>query len=119
EEAGRGEEHVVQIEYIGEGTPEEDAGGAPPREAETPAADAPRPAPAVARTAPPPVPQPLPEPAPAEPQPAEEPRVAPVAEQPLQVTETPAPDGDFVLPAAVRPAGGPVRVPGRPPGERA
>lgn len=113
EEAGRGEEHVVQVEYIGEGTPEEDAGGAPPREAETPAADAPRPAPAVARTALPPVPQPLPEPAQAEPQPAEEPRVAPVAEQPLQVTETPEPDGDFVLPPAVRPVEVQVRVPDR------
>src|SRR5690606_26510123 len=110
EEPGRRGDRVVQAEDSGGARPEGDAGGAAPREAETPAADAARPPPAVARNAPPPVPQPLRGPAEAGPQPAEEPRVAPVAEQPLQVTETPEPDGDFVLPPAVRPVEVQVRV---------
>lgn len=99
EEARRGED-VIQVEFIGEGTPEEQGGGPPQGETATPDA---------ASTAAPPAPQPpeaaqqppspsVPEPAIAsEPQPQPQPPAPPVA-QPLQVTETPAPDTVFVLP---------------------
>ncbi|TDK23719.1 hypothetical protein E2F46_10275 [Luteimonas aestuarii] len=95
DEAGRGEESVIQVEYIGTGTPDDDAGGAPEDlapEVETAASPAPS-APVQAAATPPSVP----EPAQAPPQP--EPAVAqPPTEQPLQVTETTAPDIDFVVP---------------------
>ncbi len=98
-------EDVIQIEYIGEGTPEETGGGAP--EAET-VVEAPEPpaeaAPAAAAptaAAPTPTPtEPAPQP-PAEPQP--QPPVETPAPQPLQVTETPTPDSDFVLPPTTPP----------------
>lgn len=94
--AERRGDQVVQVEFIGEGTPEDTGGGAPANEAD-PAqqpADAPRPAQAAllsAAAAAAPVPSsdatPPPEPAP---------EVAVV--QPLQVTQTPVPDSRFVLP---------------------
>jgi hypothetical protein len=99
EEARRGED-VIQVEFVGEGTPEEQGGGPPQGETATPDA---------ASTAAPPAPQPpeaaqqppspsVPEPAIAsEPEPQPQPPAPPVA-QPLQVTETPAPDTVFVLP---------------------
>lgn len=99
EEARRGQD-VVQVEFIGQGTPEEQGGGPP--QGETPTPDA-------ASAAAPPVPQPaeaaqqppspsVPEPAVAsEETPQPQPPAPPVA-QPLRVTETPAPDTAFVLP---------------------
>ena len=94
--APQGEE-VVQVEYIGTGTPEDSGGGPPGGEPEQPAAAAsaaasPSPAsasasPATAAVATPPSPATLPPPQP-------EP---PAAAQPLQVTEVPVPDATFVL----------------------
>jgi hypothetical protein len=93
--APQGDE-VVQVEYIGTGTPE-DAGGAPPGgEPEQPeaASAASSPAPAAASAAPPTAAaQAAPAAAtqqPVEPQP-------PVPAQPLQVTQVPVPDTPFVL----------------------
>lgn len=108
---------VVQVEFIGRGTPEEEGGGAPggeeprPEQAEPAAAASSQPA----QTQP--VPQP-PEPAPAEPVPAEPapvvneppepapaaapevapPQPSPPATQPVQVTEVAVPDTTYVLP---------------------
>ncbi|MGI8560101.1 MAG: hypothetical protein ACR2J7_01400 [Luteimonas sp.] len=97
EEAPRGED-VVQVEFIGEGTPQDEGGG--PAEGETPqqqAASAPAtPTPPSSEPVPP-VPE-LPPPSVAtreEPQPQPP---APPAAQPLQVTETSVPDTRFVLP---------------------
>jgi hypothetical protein len=102
EPASAGED-VVQVEYIGEGTPE-DTGGGPPagemRVQETPepaasAAAAPRSPQARAQSAPSPPPaaaEVAVEPAPSPP------AQAPPVEQPLQVTETPEPDQAFTLP---------------------
>ena len=109
-------EDVVQVEFIGEGTPEEQGGGEPtgprpdPQPART-ATRAPAPAPAPARPSPPapaePVVQPEPQPQPptpvavAEPAP---PRELPTPPEPLpetsplQATEVPEPDIDFVVP---------------------
>src|SRR5690606_4770195 len=106
-------EDVVQVEFIGQGTPEEQGGGEPigPRpdqQTARPATSAPAPAPAPApaqAAAPAPVavaepapprelptpPEPLPEPEPPTPAPA-------VASQPLQATEVAEPDIDFVVP---------------------
>jgi hypothetical protein len=98
EEARRGE-HVVQVEFIGKGTPEEQGGGPPQGETATPdaasAAAPPAPQPPVA--AQPPSPS-VPEPAVASEQPPQPQPPAPPVAQPLQVTETPAPDTTFVLP---------------------
>ena len=98
EDPGRGEESVVQVEFIGKGTPEDDAGGAPPEVAET--IEAPASQPQAAQPSPPDVAAipPLPDPANAPPQPSP-PQPPQPAEQPLQVTETPVPDSDFVLSA--------------------
>jgi hypothetical protein len=97
EEAGRGEESAIQVEFIGEGTPDEDAGGAPPEVApEIEVAASPAPAastPSAAAAAAPPLPEPAQ--APPQPRPAEP---SPPADQPLQVTETTEPDSDFVVP---------------------
>ena len=103
---------VVQVEFIGRGTPEEEGGGAPggeepqPEQAEPAAAAAARPA----EPQPPQPPQPQPQPQPAEqvasePTPAAAPEVAtpqpaPPAVQPVQVTEVPVPDTPYVLPPA-------------------
>jgi hypothetical protein len=89
---------VVQVEFIGQGTPE-DAGGGEPSGAEQPQPTPEPPAPAAAQ----------PQPATAQPQveaqpPAEatpevaEPQPAPVAAQPIQVTEVAVPDTAFTLP---------------------
>lgn len=91
-----GEDSVVQVEFIGQGTPDIDAGGAPELLAEQSDAAAPRPgqpqaSSAAAESAA------LPEPAEATPQPESQPVEVP-AQQPLQVTETSEPDGDFRVP---------------------
>lgn len=88
---------VVQVEFIGEGTPEEQGGGPPEGDTPTPAEADSAPAPAASAA----VSETVPAPAP----PAESVDVPPVAPQagtptpqPLQVTETPVPDTRFVLP---------------------
>lgn len=114
-------EEVIQVEFIGEGTPRELGGGAPsgpapepaaaapaaaPRTAQVPAQRAPAPAPAratesapvppaVAVEAPEPVTEPVPIPPPVEAQPA--PEEAAPALQPLQVTEVAVPDTAFTV----------------------
>jgi hypothetical protein len=103
-------EDVVQVEFIGQGTPAEEGGGAPSVQVDKPALAAPPQAASVASPAPP-VPAPPAVPAtaqaaapavatqtPSEPQPAP-PNVPPA--QPLQVTQTPQPDSSFVLQAPV------------------
>lgn len=98
EEMRQGEEHVVQIEFIGEGTPEEEAGGAQLEEQPLPeVAGSPSPAAAAVAVQAPASPA-LPEPsvAPVETPAPEVP--PPQAEQPLQVTETTEPDSTFVVP---------------------
>ncbi len=114
-------EEVIQVEFIGVGTPQELGGGAPsgpapepaaaapsaaPRSAQAPAHPAPAPAPARAtESAPPPPavatrePEPAPEPVPAPPAAAPEPapEEAAPALQPLQVTEVAVPDTRFTV----------------------
>ena len=93
-------DNVVQAEFIGQGTPEDEGGGAPGGAEETQPAVT-EPAPAAAAQPQPVSAQPTPvEPIPpqvtpevAQPQPP-----APVAAQPLQVTEVPIPDTPFTLP---------------------
>lgn len=99
EDSRRGE-NVVQVEFIGEGTSEEQGGGPPQGETAMPdAASAPAPP---APQPPDPAQQPpspsVPEPAVATEQPPAPQPPAPPVSQPLQVTETPAPDTVFVLP---------------------
>ena len=105
-DAQRGE-HVIEVEFIGSGTPEEDGGGAPPEtatavtEAEPVEEPVPQPLPQPVAEPQPPESQPAPEAvAQAEPEPEPEPPVElpPPAEQPLVVTETPLPEGPFQLP---------------------
>lgn len=122
EDARDGEEHVLQVEYIGQGTPEDAGGGAPAAPVDTPAEPAPA-APAapsaaadVAAPAPEPVAaatQPPPE-APEDTMPVELPLPLPVRElvvevpqlaspsvealQDLQVTEVDVPDSRFEVP---------------------
>lgn len=104
----------VRIEFIGEGTPEEEGGG-PPAAQESPA-PAPAAAPAsVASSAAAQSRQPLSATASAEPEPSQPPAVPPLptrdipepsvpaSQQPLQVTETPVPTHEFVLPPPVPP----------------
>jgi len=91
-------EEVVQVEFIGQGTPQEQGGG-PPNATPTPPAPAARVAPPTranpaASTATPP-PQP---PAPTPPAPTPEASASRVAEQPLQVSEKPVPEAAFALP---------------------
>lgn len=93
-------DNVVQVEFIGKGTPEDEGGGAPagPQEAQPVAAN---PAPAAAAQPQPARAQPQPDtptPPAAMPEVAEPPPPAPVAAQPLQVTEVPTPDTTFTLP---------------------
>lgn len=105
--ARQGEENVVQVEFIGEGTPEETGGGAP--QSDTPV-EQPEPTPAArpdaaasataAATPPPPAPVEAPEEQ-ARPQPPAD--VVPPQPQPLAVTETPTPDTSFVLPPTTLP----------------
>lgn len=95
-------EDVVQVEFIGQGTPEDTGGGAPQAETVVELPDAS--AAAQPDAAPPPsaaaAPQPeaVPTPTPPSPQPP-----APPQPQPLQVTETPQPDSSFVLPPTTAP----------------
>jgi hypothetical protein len=92
-------EEIVQVEYIGEGTPKEQGGGAPsgPRpqpQAAAAASSAARPArPARQASAPNPAPA---QPSPATPQP--QPPAPAEASQPLQATEVAEPDVAFVVP---------------------
>jgi hypothetical protein len=95
-------EDVVQLEYIGQGTPEDTGGGTPQAETviELPEASAaarpdasPPPSAAAA-----PQPETTPEPTPPSPQ-----APAPPQPQPLQITETPEPDSPFVLPPTTAP----------------
>lgn len=99
-DAQRGE-HVIEVEFIGSGTPEEDGGGAPPEPvASGTAAEPPgEPASAAVPAPPPPEPRPVPEPV-AEAAPSPEPPAdtPPPAEQPLAVTEALLPDSPFQLP---------------------
>jgi hypothetical protein len=104
EPPARAGEEVVQVEFIGEGTPREEGGGAPAGAAATPAAAASaRPASAsaaVARAAPAASPAKA---APEQPAPqgeAPSPPAPPAAQQAqaVQVTESTAPDAEFTLP---------------------
>ena len=94
---------VVQVEFIGEGTPDETGGAAPRAELvvqpePTPSSPPDAAAPAASAAV-------VPPPAPAPGQPAAQPQetVPPPAPQPLAVTETPAPDTAFVLPPTTLP----------------
>ena len=121
EEARDGEEHVLQVEYIGEGTPAETGGGGPEAPLESPEAPSPSaaPAPLVAGVVPPvpdagpdtaqppaeampdAAPELLPPPLPERELAIEPPRIAPPsvpAPQELQVTEVDVPDSRFVVP---------------------
>jgi hypothetical protein len=103
EPASEGED-VIQVEYIGDGTPDEQGGGPPQGEATadvTPskAAAQQNPAPPADQqpAQPPQPPQTAPVAAVEPPMPVQ-PSPAPPVAQPLQVTETPAPDQVFTLP---------------------
>ena len=96
---------IVQVEYIGEGTPDEPGGGQPTGDTAEPAAT-PSAAPAAiadSTAAPAPAtpapPQPVATAPPSAPMPLREP--APPAAQPLEVTQVPLPDTQFVLPPPV------------------
>ncbi len=98
EEAERLGEDITQVEFIGEGTPQEEGGGAQQAELPEPAvaaSDQPS-APSAPAAAPRPPPPPPP-PAQAEVQPEQVQPPAPVAEQPLEVTEPVQPEPEFVL----------------------
>lgn len=114
EEAASAGEDVIQVEYIGEETPDEEGGGPPPGEEvaeQAPAAAASpqalaQPAPpqpqtqqrqAEARPTPPAIARPETAPPRLAPVPQPDVQVPPV-DQPLQVTETPEPDTLFVVP---------------------
>lgn len=114
EEAARVGETITQVEFIGEGTPEDEGGGTQQAEQPDPAvaaSEAPAAAAPAAATPEPPAPAPPPSTAEVEPVPEETP--PPVAEQPLAVTETPAPDTDFQLSPPVLDAP-PLRAPPTP-----
>ncbi|GGK06696.1 hypothetical protein [Luteimonas terricola] len=118
EDARDGEEHVLQVEYIGEGTPADTGGGAPEAPVESPDAPAPAAAPASTASVAPSVPAPeaaqvpvdappeaapdvLPPPLPERELTIELPELAPPsvpARQELQVTEVDIPDSRFVVP---------------------
>lgn len=125
-DARDGEEHVLQVEYIGEGTPVDAGGGAqdaptgqdaPPARATAPAVAATRPeprqVPAQPVVAPGAAPEAVPEPLAAAVPPSvqlrelvvEVPELAPAAvpfpDHVLQVTEVPVPDTTFVVPPPV------------------
>ena len=99
EEDQRLGETVTQIEFIGQGTPQEEGGGAQLAEQPEPAvaaSESPAPASAAPASAArvPPAPPP---PAQVEPQPAQDQVPAPVAQQPLEVSEPVQPEPEFVL----------------------
>src|SRR5690606_16082467 len=83
-DAQRGE-HVIEVEFIGSGTPEEDGGGAPPETATAVTEAEP-----VEEPVPQPLPQPVAEPQPPEPQPAPE-AVAQAEPEPEPPVERPPP----------------------------
>lgn len=109
--AGPQGDDIVQVEFIGEGTPQEQGGGPPtgditaPVEAASPPASAANetaavPAPTELAVTPAP-PQPVASAPPSEPTPSQapaQPEPAPAGAQPLQVTEVPTPDTSFSLP---------------------
>lgn len=110
EPASAGED-VIQVEYIGEGTPDEEGGGPPQGEMvvqETPPAAAsssappqqpqPQPQQASARPTPPGIARPEATPPPLAPDIPEPVVQVPPVDQPLQVTETPQPDSTFTAP---------------------
>lgn len=102
--AAQGEE-IVQVEYIGTGTPK-DQGGGPPAGENLPSDTAvSAPTGPIAHRAPAPAPQAKPSTA-TQPTPPSEPPAppspTPAGEQPLQVTEKPVPDTTFVLPPPIR-----------------
>jgi hypothetical protein len=92
-------EEIVQVQYIGEGTPDEAAGGPAATDTHQPEATSPTPAPATH-----PASQPRAaaaqsqSPAPALPSTPQPPAPAPEREQPLQVSSMATPDAVFVLP---------------------
>ncbi len=104
EQASAGED-VIQVEYIGDGTPDESGGGpsqgeAAAQETPAPAADAAAASTPDRATAQPSEPSPPPaatDVAAQPPQPSP-PAPAPPVEQPLQVTQTPEPDQVFTVP---------------------
>lgn len=116
EDAREGEEHVLQVEYIGEGTPADDGGGAAAAPLESPDVPAPAAAPAPAARVAPSVPGPVRPPVDAPPEASPDvlppplperelaidvPRLAPPsvpAPQELQVTEVDLADSRFVVP---------------------
>lgn len=123
EDAREGEEHVLQVEYVGEGTQEEGGSGATPSAVDEPgpqsgpAAAAPGPAVRAAVAAPPaeprpepppePVPEALPPPLPERPVVIDAPAIAPPAvtvPQVLQVTEVDVADRRFEVPPPREPA---------------
>lgn len=96
-------EEIVQVEYIGQGTPQDQGGGAP---AAKPVQAQPAPPKSRASAQPSTAQTSQPTPAPPTQQPVERPPLptSPSAQQPLQVTEkTPAPDAPFVLPPPTPP----------------
>src|SRR5690606_36367827 len=100
EEAERLGEDITQVEFIGEGTPQEEGGGAQQAELPEPAVAASEQssAPSAPAAAPQPTPPPPPPPpAQVEVQPEQVQPPAPVAEQPLEVSEPVQPDPEFAL----------------------
>ncbi|HRO26331.1 MAG TPA: hypothetical protein PLD19_02720, partial [Luteimonas sp.] len=98
EEAERLGENITQVEFIGEGTPQDEGGGSQQAEQPLPeVAAAPAPAAAARAASTPEAAPPPPPPSIAEVEVTPEAVPPPVAEQPLVVTETPVPDSDFVL----------------------
>jgi hypothetical protein len=98
-------EEIVQVEFIGQGTPEDQGGGPPAARAMQPRAASAAPAGAPAQSAAA-RPQPAPPSPPTNSPPAEQPPLptSPSAQQPLQVTEKPAAaDAPFVLPPPTPP----------------
>jgi hypothetical protein len=93
-------DEVVQVEFVGQGTPRDQGGGPPSATpASEPAASRPSQTQAAAKPVPPSVPASPPQPpTPAPPSQAPQASAAPVVEQPLQVSATPVPNTTFVLP---------------------
>ena len=93
-------EEVVQVEYVGQGTPEEQGGGPPAGDTAPSAASR---ATAVAHVPPPPPPARASLPTPAAASAPQKASAVPVVDQPLQVTQKAIPDTTFVLPATTPP----------------
>jgi hypothetical protein len=108
-------EEVVQVEFIGEGTPDSPGGGA--KESAAPATQTrtePASNPAAAAATPPPSPAASASASASEASPAQTPAEAtPLPDQPLVVTETPLPDPRFSLPPTTPPQLQPTNVPPR------